>query len=252
MILFPAIDLKDGACVRLKEGRMESATVFHKDPVQQAARLEEQGFSCLHIVDLNKATGEGKSNRAVVARIVAETSLPVQLGGGIRERADIEGWLEMGVQRVVLGTALFEAAEMARQATKDYAGRVVFALDSREGRVLTHGWKGARAESLLEAARHFADWKPAAFLYTETGRDGLKTGLDLETTERLASATPIPVIASGGLSGLEDLERLSQSAAVREGRIEGVIAGRALYDGLLPPKEALRLAPRLFGEAAPC
>ncbi len=242
MILFPAIDLKDGACVRLKEGRMEEATVFDRDPLRQARALKEAGFSCLHLVDLNAATGEGGDNGDVIARIVSEIGLAVQLGGGVRRREHIEAWLERGCARIVLGTALMEAPAMARRACADFPGRIVFALDAKGGRLATRGWKRFHDLSLLEAAGRFASWKPAAFLHTEIARDGLMTGLDVRAAEALAEASSVPVIASGGLSDLADLERLARSPHAEAGRIEGVIAGRALYDGRLPAAEALLVA----------
>jgi phosphoribosylformimino-5-aminoimidazole carboxamide ribotide isomerase len=238
MILFPAIDLKDGQAVRLLRGAMESATVFNPDPVAQADAFAAAGFEWLHLVDLNGAFEGRPVNRDAVENIVAATRLPVQLGGGIRDMATIEGWLERGVTRVILGTAAVRQPELVRQACRRFPGRIVVGIDAREGRVALAGWSEVTEVTALDLARRFEDAGAAAIVYTDIERDGALEGINLEATATLAEAVATPIIASGGLAGLDDLARLLTFA---ECGIEGVICGRALYDGRLLPRAALAL-----------
>lgn len=237
LILFPAIDLKDGQCVRLREGDMARATVFNTDPAAQAASFEREGFKWLHVVDLNGAFAGKPVNGAAVEAIRGATRFPIQLGGGIRDLATIEAWLAKGVTRVILGTAAVRDPALVREACRHYPGRIVVGIDARAGRVAVQGWAEAADIGVSELARRFEDAGVAAIVFTDIGRDGLLKGLNIEATLALASATSIPVIASGGLSGMADIERLLQpDCAV----LEGAISGRALYDGRLDGRAALR------------
>jgi phosphoribosylformimino-5-aminoimidazole carboxamide ribotide isomerase len=238
VILYPAIDLKDGSCVRLEQGDMARATVFNTDPADQARAFADMGFERLHVVDLNGAF-EGRSvNGAAVEAILAATKLPVQLGGGIRDMAAIYGWLEKGVARVVLGTAAVSDPDLVQSAASSFSGQIAVGIDARAGRVAVRGWAEETEMSAIDLARRFEDAGVAAIVYTDIERDGLLKGLNIEATLALAHAVSIPVIASGGLASLADIKRLlGTDCAI----LDGAIAGRALYDGRLDPAEALAL-----------
>lgn len=240
MILFPAIDLKDGACVRLRQGDMQQATVFPKTPAEQARHFAELGFEWLHVVDLNGAFSGRSENTTAVESILAEIDLPVQLGGGIRDMDAIELWLSRGVRRVILGTAAARNPDLVKTAAKAFPGRIAVGIDAREGLVAVEGWAQSSQITAFELAQRFEDAAVAAIVYTDIQRDGMLTGLNLDQTIALARTVDVPVIASGGLAGMDDIDRL----AAPEARIlGGAIAGRALYDGRLDPAAALaRLA----------
>ena len=238
MILFPAIDLKEGLCVRLEQGDMARATVFHRDPGAQALAFEDQGFEYLHIVALDGAFAGKPVNAAAVDRILEITSIPVQLGGGIRDLATIEAWLGKGVDRVIIGTAAVRDPDLVKQAARRFPARVAVGLDARSGRVAVEGWAQTSALSALDIARRFEDAGVAAIIYTDIARDGLLKGLNLDATIALADAIAIPVIASGGLASMADVQAL---LAPRARKLGGAIAGRALYDGRLNAGAALTL-----------
>ena len=238
MILFPAIDLKDGACVRLKLGEMSQATVFNDDPAAQAASFEAQGFLWLHIVDLNGAFAGRPVNGAAVEAVLARVQMPVQLGGGIRDLATIELWLAKGIRRVILGTVAVRDPALVREACARFPGRVAVGIDAKGGRVAVEGWAETSELTAIELARRFEDAGVAAIIYTDIERDGVLKGLNLDATAELARATRIPVIASGGLASIEDVKALLQPEYAL---LEGAITGRALYDGRLDPAEALAL-----------
>jgi phosphoribosylformimino-5-aminoimidazole carboxamide ribotide isomerase len=238
VILFPAIDLKDGVAVRLEQGDMARATVFHHDPAVQAQAFEEQGFEYLHIVDLDGAFAGKPVNAAAVERILELVAIPVQLGGGIRDMATIDGWLDKGVDRVIIGTAAVRDPELVKSAARKYPGRVAVGLDARDGKVAVEGWAETSQLAALDIARRFEDAGVAAIIYTDIARDGLLKGLNLDATIALAEAVSIPVIASGGLASLADVTALLEP---RARKLAGAIAGRALYDGRLDPAAALAL-----------
>ncbi len=236
MILFPAIDLKDGACVRLKLGDMNAATVFNDSPVAQAQAFEAQGFQYLHIVDLNGAFAGRPVNAAAVGAILGAVTMPCQLGGGIRDMATIEMWLAKGIRRVILGTVAVRDPALVRAACKAFPGQIVVGIDAKGGRVATQGWAETSELGVIELALRFEDAGVAAIIYTDIDRDGILAGLNLPATLTLARATKIPVIASGGLASMADIEAL----AGPECRIlEGAISGRALYDGRIEATAAL-------------
>ncbi|HML06601.1 MAG TPA: 1-(5-phosphoribosyl)-5-[(5-phosphoribosylamino)methylideneamino]imidazole-4-carboxamide isomerase [Xanthobacteraceae bacterium] len=238
MILFPAIDLKEGLAVRLQQGDMARATVFHRDPAEQARIFAAQGFVYLHLVDLDGAFAGKPMNAVAVERILAAVSIPLQLGGGIRDRATIAGWLGKGVTRVIIGTAAVRDAALVKEAAKEFPGRIAVGLDARDGKVAIEGWAERSELSALDIARRFEDAGVAAIIYTDVARDGMLTGLNLDATIALADAVSIPVIASGGLASIEDVRAL---LAPRAGKLAGAIVGRALYDGRLDAAEALKL-----------
>jgi phosphoribosylformimino-5-aminoimidazole carboxamide ribotide isomerase len=238
VILFPAIDLKEGLAVRLEQGDMARATVFHRDPASQARAFEQQGFEYLHIVDLDGAFAGKPMNAAAVDRILETVSIPVQLGGGVRNTATVESWLDKGVTRVVIGTAAVRDPPFVKQAARDYPGRVAVGLDARDGKVAVEGWAETSELSALEIARRFEDAGVAAIVYTDIARDGMLQGLNLDATVALADTISIPVIASGGLASIEDIKALLEPRAKI---LAGAIAGRALYDGRLDAAEALKL-----------
>jgi len=246
MILFPAIDLKDGACVRLEKGEMARATVFNADPAAQAAIFTAQGFEWLHVVDLNGAFAGHSVNGGAVDAILSATRLPVQLGGGIRDMAAIEGWLGKAVARVVLGTAAVNNPDLVREAARAWPGKIAVGIDARGGKVAVRGWAEVTEMQAVDLARRFEDAGVAAIIYTDIERDGVLAGLNFPATLALARAVSIPVIASGGLASLADVERLTRP---ENAILAGAIAGRALYDGRLDPAAALKLV-RAAREAA--
>ena len=236
MILFPAIDLKDGKCVRLKLGEMDSATVYNESPSGQALAFERQGFSWLHVVDLNGAF-EGQSvNGAAVEAILETTSNPVQLGGGIRTLAHIESWLEKGLARVILGTVAVRDPDLVKEACRRFPGQIAVGIDARGGKVAVEGWAEASQLGVVELAQRFEGAGVAAIIYTDIDRDGVLAGINWASTIALAEAVSIPVIASGGLASMEDIHRMTMPDAAR---LEGAISGRALYDGRIDPVAAL-------------
>jgi phosphoribosylformimino-5-aminoimidazole carboxamide ribotide isomerase len=238
MILFPAIDLKNGEVVRLEQGDMTRATVFHRDPAEQARLFAAQGFKYLHIVDLDGAFAGRPMNAAAVECILAAVKIPVQLGGGIRDLATIEAWLGKGIARVIIGTAAVRDPALVKDAAKSFPGRVAVGLDARAGKVAVEGWEKTSELSALEIARRFEDAGVAAIVYTDIARDGMLKGLNLDATVALADALSIPVIASGGLATLDDVRALMMPRAQK---LAGAIVGRALYDGRLDAAAALKL-----------
>jgi len=238
MILFPAIDLKDGECVRLKLGEMSEATVYNQDPAAQAKAFEEQGFEWLHVVDLNGAFAGTSVNGAAVEAILKATQNPVQLGGGIRSLQQIEAWLEKGLARVILGTVAVRDPSLVRDACKKFPGKIAVGIDARGGKVAVEGWAETSDLTAVELAKRFEGAGVAAIIYTDIDRDGVLTGINWEATIALADAVSIPVIASGGLASMADIERMTQPDAAK---LEGAISGRALYDGRIDPKEALAM-----------
>jgi phosphoribosylformimino-5-aminoimidazole carboxamide ribotide isomerase len=236
VILFPAIDLKNGQCVRLKQGDMDQATVFNDDPAAQAAAFEQQGFQWLHVVDLDGAFAGKPMNAAAVEAILARVAFPVQLGGGIRDMATVEGWLKKGVRRVIIGTAAVRDPAFVREAAKAFPGQVAVGIDARDGYVAVEGWAETSALAADDLGRRFEDAGVAAIVYTDIARDGMLQGINWDGTIGLAKAVTIPVIASGGLASMADIERLcAPDAAI----LEGAITGRALYDGRIDPATAL-------------
>ena len=238
MILFPAIDLKDGLAVRLQQGDMKRATVFNRDPAAQAHAFETMGFKHLHVVDLDGAFAGKPMNGAAVDRILETVGLCVQLGGGIRDMKTIEGWLGKGVDRVIIGTAAVRDPALVKEACKQFPGRIVVGIDARDGLVAVEGWAKTSEVRALDLALKFEDCGVSAIVYTDINRDGTSVGLNVESTVDLAYALTTPVIASGGVSALSDLEELKREAGAG---IEGVICGRALYDGRIEAKSALKL-----------
>jgi phosphoribosylformimino-5-aminoimidazole carboxamide ribotide isomerase len=238
MILFPAIDLKDGQCVRLKLGEMSQATVFNDDPAAQARAFETQGFRYLHVVDLNGAFAGKPINALAVEAILRAVQMPVQLGGGIRDIATVEMWLGKGVRRVILGTVAVRDPGLVREACLRFPGRVAVGIDARGGKVAVEGWAETSELAAVDLARRFEDAGVAAIIYTDIDRDGVLKGLNLPATLALAGSISIPVIASGGLAGLDDIRALLQP---QYAKLEGAITGRALYDGRLDAKAALAL-----------
>jgi phosphoribosylformimino-5-aminoimidazole carboxamide ribotide isomerase len=238
MIIFPAIDLKDGQCVRLKRGLMEDATVFNTDPANQARIFEAQGFQWLHCVDLNGAFAGKSANSDAIKAIRAAIKLPIQLGGGIRDMAAVEAWLEAGITRVILGTAALTDPDFVKEAAKRFPGRIVVGADAKGGKIATQGWAEVSELTPVELGKRFEDAGVAAILFTDIDGDGLLKGVNVAATAALARALSIPVIASGGVGSLADIESLMTARA----NIEGVVVGRALYDGRIDPKAALARA----------
>ena len=241
MILFPAIDLKQGHCVRLQQGDMTRATIFNEDPAAQALAFARQGFEYLHVVDLDGAFAGRPVNAAAVEAILATVEIPVQLGGGIRDIDGIEAWLGKGVARVILGTAAVRDPEFVRRAARLYPGRIAVSIDARDGAVAVEGWAKTSPFTAIDLGKRFEDADVAAIVYTDISRDGVLGGLNIEATLPLADALRIPVIVSGGLASLKDVERLLLPDCAR---LEGAIVGRALYDGRLDPAQALSLIRR--------
>ena len=238
VILFPAIDLKEGLAVRLEQGDMSRATVFNNDPALQAVAFEQQGFKYLHIVDLDGAFAGKPVNRASVDRILSTAGCKVQLGGGIRSMETVEGWLTRGVTRVIIGTAAVRDPQFVKEAAKKFPGRVAVGLDARDGKVAVDGWAEVSELTVLDIAKRFEDAGVAAIIYTDVARDGMLKGINWDSTIVLADAISIPVIASGGLASIEDVKVM---LSPRARKLEGAIAGRALYDGRLDPAQALAL-----------
>jgi len=238
MILFPAIDLKNGEAVRLQQGDMARATVFNKDPAAQAKSFEAQGFEWLHLVDLDGAFAGKPVNALAVAQILKKVKIPVQLGGGIRNMKTVEAWLGEGVSRVIIGTAAVREPEFVKQAARKYPGKIAIGIDARYGKVAISGWAEETQLEAAEVARLFEGAGVAAIIYTDVERDGMMEGLNLDSTIALAEAVSIPVIASGGFASIDDVKALLEPRAKK---LIGAIAGRALYDGRIDAKEALAL-----------
>jgi len=238
VILFPAIDLKGGQCVRLEQGDMARATVFNTDPSAQALAFEKQGFEYLHVVDLDGAFAGKPVNASAVEALLKVISMPVQLGGGIRDLATVEAWLTRGIRRVIIGTAAVRDPQLVKDAAKEFPGRVAVGLDARDGKVAVQGWAESSELTVLDMARRFEDAGIAAIIFTDIARDGLLRGLNLDATIALADNISIPVIASGGLASIADVKALLEP---RANKLEGAISGRALYDGRLDPAEAIAL-----------
>jgi phosphoribosylformimino-5-aminoimidazole carboxamide ribotide isomerase len=236
MILFPAIDLKDGQCVRLKLGDLDQATVFSNDPSAQAATFEKQGFGYLHLVDLNGAFVGQSMNVEAVDAILNAVTIPVQLGGGIRDLEAIENWLDKGIARIILGTLAVRNPDLVREACQKFPGRIAVGIDAKAGYVAVEGWAESSTLSVQELAAKFEDAGVTAIIYTDIDRDGILAGLNIDSTLELAASTSIPVIASGGLASMADIERLAQPDCAI---LEGAISGRALYDGRIDPATAL-------------
>lgn len=234
MILYPAIDLKNGQCVRLVKGDMNKATIYNENPAAQAREFEQQGFSWLHVVDLDGAFAGESVNRAAIEAIRKATAFPIQLGGGIRSLAHIEKWLEAGVSRVIIGTAAVKNPELVREACKAFPNQVAVGLDAKGGFVATEGWAEVSTLKTVEMASRFEDAGVCAIIFTDIDRDGILTGINWEATLDLARSVNIPVIASGGLASMEDIDMLKKHSI-----LNGAITGRALYDGRLDAREAL-------------
>jgi len=237
MILYPAIDLKDGACVRLYKGEMDQATVFNDNPAAQAKAFENAGCEWLHLVDLNGAFAGEAVNGAAVEAILAGTNVPAQLGGGIRDMAAIEGWLAKGLARVILGTVAVRNPDLVREASKAFPGKVAVGIDARDGMVAVEGWAETTDVTATDLAKRFEDAGVAAIIYTDIDRDGAMQGPNVAATVALANAVSIPVIASGGVSSMEDLQALKDCGAP----LDGAISGRALYDGRIEVGAAAKL-----------
>ncbi|CAN7553492.1 1-(5-phosphoribosyl)-5-[(5-phosphoribosylamino)methylideneamino]imidazole-4-carboxamide isomerase [Neorhizobium sp. LjRoot104] len=247
MILFPAIDLKDGQCVRLKLGDMDQATVYNPDPAAQAKAFEDQGFEWLHVVDLNGAFAGESVNGAAVDAILKATKNPVQLGGGIRTLDHIENWLARGLARVILGTVAVRDPALVIEACRQFPGKVAVGIDAKGGKVAVEGWAEASELGVIELAKKFEGAGVSAIIYTDIDRDGILAGINWASTLELANAVSIPVIASGGLASLDDIRRMLEPDAAR---LEGAISGRALYDGRIDPGQALALIRSTQGRAA--
>ncbi len=241
LTLYPAIDLKDGACVRLRRGEMDDATVYSDDPGAQARAWQDAGCAWVHVVDLNGAFAGRSMNGDAVRAILGRVSIPVQLGGGIRDMAGIAGWLEAGISRVILGSAAAKNPALVRQACAAFPGRIAVGIDARDGFVATEGWAEASTLAAVELARHFEGAGVSAIIFTDIGRDGMLGGLNLDQTLDLAGQISTPVIASGGVGSLDDILALrDRTAGLVRGRIDGVIVGRALYDGRVNPADIQR------------
>jgi phosphoribosylformimino-5-aminoimidazole carboxamide ribotide isomerase len=239
VILFPAIDLKDGRCVRLKRGEMESATIFNDDPAAQARAFENAGFEWLHCVDLNGAFEGRAMNGDAIAAIRKAIKLPIQLGGGIRDRKAIDAWLDAGISRIILGTAALREPQLVKDAARAHPGKIAVGIDAKDGKVAVQGWAESSEIEVVDLARRFEDAGVAAIIFTDIARDGLLGGVNVAATAALANAVRIPVIASGGVSGMDDIEAL---IAAPTRNILGVVIGRALYDGRIDSAAALRRA----------
>ncbi|MBO6917007.1 MAG: 1-(5-phosphoribosyl)-5-[(5-phosphoribosylamino)methylideneamino]imidazole-4-carboxamide isomerase [Rhizobiaceae bacterium] len=238
MILFPAIDLKDGQCVRLKLGDMDQATVYNDSPGAQAKAFEDQGFKWLHVVDLNGAFAGESVNGAAVEEILASTKNPVQLGGGIRNLDHISSWLEKGLARVILGTVAVRDPDLVKQACREFPGKIAVGIDAKGGKVAVEGWAEASELGIVELAKEFEGAGVSAIIYTDIDRDGVLKGINWDSTLNLAQSVSIPVIASGGLASMDDIQMMASDKAQI---LEGAISGRALYDGRIDPDEALNV-----------
>ncbi len=238
--LYPAIDLKDGQCVRLLRGEMDRATTFNADPADQAARFAAMGFDRLHVVDLNGAFAGDSANGDAVRAILAATDVPVQLGGGIRTRAQIDAWLDAGVARVILGTAALRDPDLVKSAAGDLPSQIVVGIDAKDGYVAVEGWADTSDMKAVELAKMFEGCGVAALVVTDISRDGMKTGVNVEFTSDMADAVTIPVIASGGVASVDDVQKLRNAGGKRA--ISGTILGRALYDGDIDPAVAIAMA----------
>ncbi len=238
MLIIPAIDLKDGQCVRLEQGDMARATVFNLDPAAQASHFAAQGFEYLHVVDLDGAFAGKPVNARAVEAMLAKITMPVQLGGGIRDLKTVEAWLEKGITRVIIGTAAVRDPDLVKSAAKRFPGRVAVGLDARDGRVAVEGWAETSEVRALDIAQRFEDAGVAAIIFTDIARDGLLKGLNLDATIELANSISIPVIASGGFASIDDVKALLDPRAKK---LAGAVVGRALYDGRLDPAAALKL-----------
>lgn len=247
--LYPAIDLKNGACVRLRRGDMNQATIYADDPAAQARAWQDAGCTWLHVVDLDGAFAGRPVNHAAVSAILAAATIPVQLGGGIRDRAGIARWLEAGITRVILGSAALNNPALVHEACRAHPGHIAVGIDARDGLVATEGWAETSTTPAIDLALRFEDAGVSAIIYTDIARDGMLSGLNLDQTQALADRLQTPVIASGGVGNLADLEALQHTAQAAQGRIEGVIIGRALYDGRIDPAEALALLSPAGGRA---
>ena len=243
--LYPAIDLKGGQCVRLLHGVMDSATVYNDDPGAQAKAFQEAGFGNIHIVDLDGAFTGRSENRKAVKKILEKSTLKPQLGGGIRTIEAVEGWLEAGISRIILGTAAVNDPDFVKLAAKQFPHQIALGIDAKDGRVKTDGWAGDTDHSVIDIARRYEDLGISALIYTDISRDGALKGVNVDATAKLAGALTIPVIASGGVASLDDITALKSCPE----SIEGVIIGRALYDGRVDPLEAIKLAK---GANGPC
>ena len=239
MILYPAIDLKDGRCVRLLHGDLNKETVFNTSPANQAEQFQRQGFSWLHVVDLNGAVEGRPVNAAAVAEIMNAISIPVQLGGGVRTMESIEGWIEAGIDRVILGTVAVKDPALVKAAAREWPEQIAVAIDARDGLVATEGWVGASDLGVIELARRFEDAGVAALIVTDIGRDGAMTGVNVQQVGEVADAVNIPVIASGGIASIKDIELLKARPGVP---IAGAVLGRSLYEGAVDPAKALAIA----------
>jgi phosphoribosylformimino-5-aminoimidazole carboxamide ribotide isomerase len=242
MILFPAIDLKDGQCVRLKLGDMDQATVYNDSPGAQAKAFEDQGFKWLHVVDLNGAFAGESVNGAAVEEILSATKNPVQLGGGIRTLEHIAAWIEKGLSRVILGTIAVRDPELVKQACREFPGKIAVGIDAKGGKVAVEGWAEASELGIVELAKEFEGAGVSSIIYTDIDRDGILAGINWQSTLDLANSVSIPVIASGGLASMEDIKIMASAEAQI---LEGAISGRALYDGRIDPKEALAALAKL-------
>ncbi|HQT88929.1 MAG TPA: 1-(5-phosphoribosyl)-5-[(5-phosphoribosylamino)methylideneamino]imidazole-4-carboxamide isomerase [Acidiphilium sp.] len=241
LTLYPAIDLKDGVCVRLARGDMQRATIYAEDPAAQASEFVAAGFMALHVVDLNGAFAGASVNGAAVRAILAAVKVPVQLGGGIRDIAAIESWLSLGIARVILGSVAVKNPTLVREAARQFPGQIIVGIDARDGMVATEGWAETSSMTAENLAEQLEDVGISAIIHTDIARDGMLSGLNLVATEDLARRVTIPVIASGGVAGLGDIALL-RDCAMRARNIEGAIIGRALYDGRIDPIAALKLA----------
>lgn len=238
MQLYPAIDLKDGQCVRLLKGDMAKATVYNSDPAAQAAAFEAMGFQYLHVVDLNGAVSGDLVNKPAVESILKQVKIPVQLGGGIRTMEGIDSWIDAGISRVILGTIAVKYPALVKEAAKAYPGKIAVGIDAKGGMVATHGWVETSTVRAVDLAKQFEDAGVSAIIYTDIARDGTLGGPNLEETAALAEAVSIPVILSGGMSTLRDIAAVN---AKKDSGIEGIILGRALYEKTIDPKAALQL-----------